>query len=90
MNSTPLAVDIETVGKDWEEFNEETRKYLMNRGRKDKTEAEVIDRLSLNPGTGRIVAIGCGARRKARAESCSRKTPTTKFPRSGRVSPIRK
>lgn len=58
MNSTPLAVDIETVGKDWEEFDEETRKYLMNRGRKDKTEAEVIDKLSLNPGTGRIVAIG--------------------------------
>jgi DNA polymerase elongation subunit (family B) len=58
MNSTPLAVDIETVGKDWEEFDEETRKYLMNRGRKDTTEAEVIDRLSLNPGTGRIVAIG--------------------------------
>jgi DNA polymerase elongation subunit (family B) len=58
MNSTPLAVDIETVGKDWEEFDEETQKYLMNRGRKDTTEAEVIDRLSLNPGTGRIVAIG--------------------------------
>jgi len=58
MNSTPLAVDIETVGKDWEEFDEETQKYLMNRGKKDKTEQEVIDRLSLNPGTGRIVAIG--------------------------------
>lgn len=58
MNSTPLAVDIETVGKDWEEFDEATRKYLINRGKKDKTEEEVIDRLSLNPGTGRIVAIG--------------------------------
>lgn len=58
MNSTPLAVDIETVGKNWDEFDEETRKYLMNRGKKDKTKEETIEKLSLNPGTGRIVAIG--------------------------------
>lgn len=58
MNVSPLAVDIETVGKDWESFDRETQKYLINRGPGDQTEEEVIERLPLNPGTGRIITIG--------------------------------
>lgn len=58
MNVAPLAVDIETVGKEWGSFDRETQKYLINRGPSDQTEEEVIERLPLNPGTGRIIAIG--------------------------------
>ncbi|MFW6048713.1 MAG: ribonuclease H-like domain-containing protein [Candidatus Bipolaricaulota bacterium] len=55
---SPLAVDIETVGVSWNDLDEETRTYLMHRGRTDRTEEETKDRLALNPGTGRVVAIG--------------------------------
>ncbi|MEF8799207.1 MAG: ribonuclease H-like domain-containing protein [Candidatus Bipolaricaulota bacterium] len=58
MNLSPLAVDIETVGKEWDKFDQETRDYLLNRGKKDQTKEEIIEKLALGPGTGRIVAIG--------------------------------
>jgi len=58
MSLSPLAVDIETVGRRWEELDEGVQKYLMNRGNKKKSREEVIKKLPLNPGTGRIIAIG--------------------------------
>ncbi len=58
MNRSPLAIDIETVGVSWKSLDEETRTYLMHRGKKDRTEEETKSRLALNPGTGRVVAIG--------------------------------
>jgi len=58
MSLSPLAIDIETVGLEWEDLDEEVRSYLLNRGKKDKTKEEVVDRLALSPGTGRIVSIG--------------------------------
>ena len=58
MSLSPLAIDIETVGLEWEDMDEEARSYLKNRGRKDKTKEEVIDHLPLSPATGRIISIG--------------------------------
>jgi len=58
MSLSPLSVDIETVGVNWREFDEEIKEYLMNRGKKKRTEEEVKERLALNPGTGRVIAIG--------------------------------
>jgi len=56
--NTPLAVDIETVGENWEEFDEDTQEYLRTRGKSNKTEEEAKDKLALSPGTGKIIAIG--------------------------------
>ncbi|MBS3787893.1 ribonuclease H-like domain-containing protein [Candidatus Bipolaricaulota bacterium] len=58
MSLSPLAIDIETVGLEWEDMDEEVRNYLLNRGKKDVTKKEVINRLPLSPGTGRIISIG--------------------------------
>ncbi len=58
MSLSPLAVDIETVGQKWEKLDEEVRKYLLHRGGKEREKEEVVETLSLSPGTGRIVAIG--------------------------------
>ena len=59
METTPLAIDIETTGRDWDEFSAEIQKYLLERkSNEDIDEATVIDRLGLHPGTGKIIAIG--------------------------------
>ena len=58
MSLSPLAIDIETVGLEWEDFDEEVKKYLLNRGKKELTKQEVINQLPLSPGTGKIVSIG--------------------------------
>jgi len=58
MSLSPLAVDIETVGQEWDQLDEEVREYLQKRGQEKKTEEEVRQKLSLNPGTGRIIAVG--------------------------------
>lgn len=54
---TALAVDIETVGVPKENLEPGTKEYLKNRGRNNDNE-KVLEKLGLNPGTGRIVAIG--------------------------------
>ncbi len=54
---TPLAVDIETVGFDWDELHPEVQDYLMRRARDDDERSRVKDQLGLHPGTGRVVAI---------------------------------
>ena len=58
MSLSPLAIDIETVGLEWDEIDEEVRSYLTNRGKKDRSEEEVKSKLALSPGTGRIISIG--------------------------------
>jgi len=58
MSLSPLAIDIETVGLEWKNMDDEVRDYLMNRGNKKSTKEEVISRLPLSPGTGRIISIG--------------------------------
>ncbi len=58
MSLSPLAIDIETVGLEWEDMDKEVQSYLLNRGKKGATKEEVINRLSLSPGTGRIISIG--------------------------------
>lgn len=58
MSLSALSVDIETVGVNWNELDKEVKEYLMNRGKTKRTEGEAKERLALNPGTGRIIAIG--------------------------------
>ena len=58
MDGTSLAIDIETVGLPWEELDQAVRKYLKTRGDGEQTEEDVKQSLALNPGTGKIVAIG--------------------------------
>lgn len=58
MARAPLAFDIETVGVEWESLDEEVQDILLRRARTDEEREEVPQRLGLNPGTGRIVAIG--------------------------------
>lgn len=58
MSLSPLAIDIETVGLEWEDMDDEVQSYLLNRGKKGRTKEEVINHLSLSPGTGRIISIG--------------------------------
>ena len=58
MSLSPLAIDIETVGLEWEDMDEEVRNYLLGRGKKDQSKEDVIARLPLSPGTGRIISIG--------------------------------
>lgn len=54
----PLALDIETVGLDWDSLDEEVRSYLKDRAKTEQEREAVPDQLALNPGTGRIIAIG--------------------------------
>lgn len=58
MSISPLAIDIETVGVNWEDLDAKVRDYLIHRGKPERTEEETKRRLALNPGTGRIIAIG--------------------------------
>lgn len=55
-----VAFDIEVAGLDWEEVDEATRHYLLERARRESPdEAEGLpQRLALVPGMGRVVAIG--------------------------------
>ncbi|MFS8639539.1 MAG: ribonuclease H-like domain-containing protein [Symbiobacteriaceae bacterium] len=54
---TPLAVDIETVGFDWDELHPEVQAYLLRRARDDQERERVKEELALHPGTGRVIAI---------------------------------
>lgn len=58
MPRRPLVIDIETIGVDWEDIDEDIQTYLLNRSRSPEDRKKVPGRLGLNPGTGRIVAIG--------------------------------
>lgn len=54
---TPLAVDIETVGFEWDELHPEVQAYLLRRARDEDERQRVKEQLALHPGTGRVIAI---------------------------------
>ena len=58
MAAQPLAIDVETVGLPWDGFVPAMQEYLLARERDDEARAAMPERLALNPGTARIVAIG--------------------------------
>lgn len=58
MAASPLAFDIETVGVGWDTLEPDIQQYLLARARDDDEREAVPHRLALNPGTGRIIAIG--------------------------------
>ncbi|MGQ0551901.1 MAG: ribonuclease H-like domain-containing protein [Planctomycetota bacterium] len=51
-------VDIETVGVPWKSLDERTREYLLSREHSEAEREAVPHRLSLSPGTGRVIVIG--------------------------------
>jgi len=53
-----IAYDIEVAGFHWEEVDEITRGYLLNRARTEEEREAVPDRTAFNPGLGKIIAIG--------------------------------
>lgn len=53
-----LILDIETVGRDLESFDEASRKYLLRYAGTEEEVREVRESLSFYPLTGEIVAIG--------------------------------
>ncbi|MBK7875443.1 MAG: ribonuclease H-like domain-containing protein [Planctomycetes bacterium] len=57
--STPTIVfDIEVAGFAWEEVDEITRGYLVNREKDPARRDNVPDRTALFPGLGKVIAIG--------------------------------
>jgi len=57
--STPTIVfDIEVAGFPWEEVDEITRGYLLNRERDKERREALPDRTGLLPGLGKVIAIG--------------------------------
>ena len=57
MGST-IAFDIEVAGFPWEEVDEITRGYLLQRTRDERDRESVPERMALYPGLGKIIAIG--------------------------------
>ena len=56
--STTIAFDIEVAGFPWEEVDEITRGYLLSRARTPEDREAVPERTALDPGLGKIIAIG--------------------------------
>jgi len=54
----PIVYDIEVAGFPWEEVDEITRGYLLNRERDPQRRDAVPERTALFPGLGKVVAIG--------------------------------
>ncbi|HKE00484.1 MAG TPA: ribonuclease H-like domain-containing protein [Planctomycetota bacterium] len=55
---TDIAFDIEVAGLEWEEVDEVTRGYLLDRARDDDERAAVPERTALYLGLGKVIAIG--------------------------------
>ena len=55
---TTIAFDIEVAGFLWEEVDEITRGYLVERARDPEAREAVPERTALYPGLGKIIAIG--------------------------------
>lgn len=53
-----IAFDIEVAGFVWDEVDEITRGYLLNRERDPKRRDAVPERTALYPGLGKVIAIG--------------------------------
>jgi len=56
--SRKAIIDIETIGKDFESFDELSQKYLLKFAETEEEIKEAKDRLAFSPLTGEIVAIG--------------------------------
>ena len=56
--TTTIAYDIEVAGFSWEEVDEITRGYLLNRARTEEDREAVPERTALYPGLGKIITIG--------------------------------
>jgi DNA polymerase elongation subunit (family B) len=54
----PIAFDIEVAGFHWDEVDEITRGYLLQRAKNEEDRAATPDRTALFPGLGKIIAIG--------------------------------
>ena len=54
----PIVFDIEVAGFAWEEVDEITRGYLLNRERDPERRHSIPDRTALYPGLGKVIAIG--------------------------------
>jgi DNA polymerase elongation subunit (family B) len=53
-----IAFDIEVAGFHWEEVDEITRGYLLQRAKSEEERATAPERTALYPGLGKIIAIG--------------------------------
>ena len=53
-----IVYDIEVAGFAWDEVDESTRGYLLNRERDPKRRDGVPERTALVPGLGKVIAIG--------------------------------
>lgn len=53
-----FAYDIEVAGYLWDEVDESTRGYLLNRAKSEKDREAVPERTALYPGLGRVIVIG--------------------------------
>lgn len=53
-----VVIDIETIGKDFDSFNEISKEYLLKFAETEEEIEEAKDRLGFSPLTGEIVAIG--------------------------------
>ena len=53
-----IAFDIEVAGFQWDEVDEITRGYLLQRAKSEEERASAPDRTALYPGLGKIIAIG--------------------------------
>lgn len=57
-NIIDLTFDIEVAGLEWEEVDELTRGYLLERARDEQEKLAVPERTALYPGLGKVIAIG--------------------------------
>jgi DNA polymerase elongation subunit (family B) len=53
-----IAFDIEVAGFHWDEVDEITRGYLLQRAKTEEDRASAPERTALYPGLGKIIAIG--------------------------------
>lgn len=56
--SKKIVIDIETIGRDFESFDEMSKEYLLKYAETEEEIKEAKDNLSLSPLTGEIAAIG--------------------------------
>jgi DNA polymerase elongation subunit (family B) len=53
-----IAFDIEVAGHHWDEVDEITRGYLLQRAKTEEDRASAPERTALFPGLGKVIAIG--------------------------------
>src|SRR5215510_15662420 len=53
-----IAFDIEVAGFHWDEVDEITRGYLLQRAKTDEDRNSAPERTALFPGLGKVIAIG--------------------------------